>query len=96
MIDSKNRRNSADCRSPLDIASPTVFGWTKLADLIMKVFVGLASLVGMLSVVSVEAEAAAPNIVYKGIFIGDTTIPGEQKKDFIRSSQTAARYAEYF
>jgi len=86
MIDSKNRGNSADCRSPLDIASPTVFGWTKLADLIMKVFVGLASLVGLLLNFSVEAEAAGPNIVYKGIFIGDTTIPGEQKKDWLQPS----------
>ena len=86
MINSKPRHNPADCRSPLDIASQVVIDRTKLADLLKKVFVGLASLVGMLSVVSVEAEAAAPNIVYKGIFIGDTTIPGEQKKDWLQPS----------
>jgi hypothetical protein len=41
---------------------------------IMKVFVGMATLVGLLLVLIAEAEAAAPKIVYKGIFIGDTTI----------------------
>jgi len=29
---------------------------------------------------------AGPEIVYRGIFIGDTTIPGEQKKDWLQPS----------
>lgn len=30
--------------------------------------------------------ATGPRIIYKGVFIGDTTIPGEQKKDWLQPS----------
>jgi hypothetical protein len=51
------------------------------------VFVALAT-VNCVAACAEETSSGVtgPRIVYKGMFIGDTTIPGEQKKDWLQPS----------